>query len=147
MSDARKEYADIIDLEHHVSKRRQPMPRLARAAQFSPFAALTGYDDLVAESARFTEDRINLTEEEKEALNIVLTWLLSRPAPEEATFTFFVPDKAKAGGSYETITGRIRKHDPIARTITLDSGRIIPVTDLCEITCAAYERHQQGPSS
>lgn len=140
MKDARIEYADIIDREHHVSKWHQPMPRIARAAQFSPFAALTGYDDLVAESARFTEDRIILSEDEKTSLNSVLAWLLGQSSPTEASFTFFVPDKTKSGGAYETVTGTIRKHDPLKQVLTLNSGRTIPVENLCEITCPAYER-------
>ena len=147
MTDAGKEYADIIDREHHVSKRRQPMPRTARAAQFSPFAALTGYDDLVAESARITDARVQLTEEEKVAINDVLTWMTSRPSAvgnadtsAEATFTFFVPDKMKSGGSYETVTGRIKKHDAIKGTILLEGGDLIPIEDICEVSCPEYER-------
>ena len=143
MTDARKEYADIIDREHHVSKYRQPMPRIARAAQFSPFAALTGYDDLVAESARLTDARIQLTEEEKVAVNDVLTWMTANPA-SEATFTFFVPDKMKSGGSYETVTGRIKKHDALRRTILLESGEVIPIEDICEVSCPEYERQRNG---
>ena len=139
MNDARKEYADIIDREHHVSKHHQPMPRIARAAQFSPFAALTGYDDLVAESARITDARIQLTEEEKVAVNDVLTWMTTNPV-SEAAFTYFVPDKMKSGGSYETVTGRIKKHDALRRTILLESGEVIPIDDICEVSCPEYER-------
>ena len=147
MNDARKEYADIIDREHHVSKHRQPMPRIARAAQFSPFAALTGYDDLVAESARLTDARIQLTEEEKVAVNDVLTWMTAQSGPagsgafsSEAAFTYFVPDKTKSGGSYETVTGRIKKHDALRHTILLESGEVIPIEDICEVSCPEYER-------
>ena len=140
MKDTRTEYADIIDREHHVSKWHQPMPRIARAAQFSPFAALTGYDDLVAESARFTEDRVILSEDEKAALNSVLAWLLGQSTPAEASFTFFVPDRAKSGGSYETVTGTIRKHDPLKQILTLNCEKTILIENLCEINCPAYER-------
>ena len=143
MTDARKDYADIIDREHHVSKHRQPMPRIARAAQFSPFAALTGYDDLVAESARLTDARIQLTEEEKVAVNDVLTWMTANPA-SEAAFTYFVPDKMKSGGSYETVTGRIKKHDALRRMILLESGEVIPIEDICEVSCPEYERQRNG---
>ena len=143
MTDARKEYADIIDREHHVSKHRQPMPRIARAAQFSPFAALTGYDDLVAESARLTDARIQLTEEEKVAVNDVLTWMTANPTTE-AAFTYFVPDKMKSGGSYETVTGRIKKHDALRRMILLESGEVIPIEDICEVSCPEYERQRNG---
>lgn len=161
MTDARKDYADIIDREHHVSKHRQPMPRIARAAQFSPFAALTGYDDLVAESARLTDARIQLTEEEKVAVNDVLTWMTARSTSTgnggfsagiagtsaEATFTFFVPDKIKSGGSYETVTGRIKKHDAIKGTILLEGGEVIPIEDICEVSCPEYERQRNGSSA
>ena len=146
MNDARKEYADIIDREHHVSKHRQPMPRIARAAQFSPFAALTGYDDLVAESARLTDARIQLTEEEKVAVNDVLTWMTANPA-SEAAFTYFVPDKMKSGGSYGTVTGRIKKHDAIKGTILLEGGEVIPIEDICEVSCPEYERQRNGSSA
>ena len=146
MTDARKDYADIIDREHHVSKHRQPMPRIARAAQFSPFAALTGYDDLVAESARLTDARIQLTEEEKVAVNDVLTWMTANPV-SEAAFTYFVPDKMKSGGSYETVTGRIKKHDAIKGTILLEGGEVIPIEDICEVSCPEYERQRNGSSA
>ena len=154
MNDARKEYADIIDREHHVSKHRQPMPKIARAAQFSPFAALTGYDDLVAESARLTDARIQLTEEEKVAVNDVLTWMTAQSGPAgsgafsaEAAFTYFVPDKTKSGGSYETVTGRIKKHDAIKGTILLEGGEVIPIEDICEVSCPEYERQRNGSSA
>ncbi|MBO4628279.1 MAG: hypothetical protein J5645_09920 [Lachnospiraceae bacterium] len=143
MKDARKEYADIIDREHHVSRHRRPMPRSARAAQFSPFAALTGYDDLVAESARLTDARIQLTEEQKVSVNEVLTWIMKQPTPAEATFTYFVPDRAKAGGSYETVSGTIKKHDALAHTLLLSDGRTIPIENLCEVNCAEYDRNPE----
>ena len=75
MSDGRTKYRDIIDHEHHVSQKRPQMSQLNRAAQFSPFAALTGYDSLVAESARVTDTRKDLTEDEIEALNAKLNLL------------------------------------------------------------------------
>lgn len=133
MSNAREQYGDIIDLEHPVSKRHTPMPRLSRAAQFSPFAALVGYDDLVAESARLTDSAIDITEDVRTDLDSRLAALLRETPPRRATFTFFVPDAKKAGGSYETVTGFIRKHDPVAQTITLDDRRVIQVKDIVEI--------------
>lgn len=81
MSDARKEYADIIDREHHVSKKRQQMARLNRAAQFAPFAALTGYDDLIRESERETDEQLDLDEDSKAALNEKLVWLFHQDNP------------------------------------------------------------------
>ena len=123
------------------------MPRLARAAQFSPFAALTGYDDLVSETARLTDEQVLLSEERKSSLNDVLSWLMSQPSPTEATFTYFVPDKTKAGGSYSNAAGRIKKFDASSRMIVLDTGVSIPIENLCGIECPAYEREQQSFSN
>lgn len=135
MKSAREEYADIIDREHHVSKWHKPMPRLTRAAQFSPFAALVGYDDLVAESARLTDDLIDVSDDSRSALDLRLAWLLGQNPAPQATFSVFVPDTKKAGGSYETITGFIKKHDPVAQTIQLTDKHIIRIADIVEITC------------
>ena len=76
MRDARDEYADMINRDHHVSKKRPQMSRINRAAQFSPFAALTGYDDLVQEAARFTNQKQDLDAEEKDLLNQKIVFLL-----------------------------------------------------------------------
>ena len=116
------------------------MPRLSRAAQFSPFAALTGYDDLVSETARLTDEQVLLSEESKASLNDALTWLVSQSSPVEATFTYFVPDKTKAGGSYSKATGRIKKYDASSRILTLETGDVMPIEHLCRIECPAYER-------
>jgi len=98
-------------------------------------AALVGYDDLVAESARLTDDLIDVSDDSRSALDLRLAWLLGpNPAPQ-ATFSVFVPDTKKAGGSYETITGLIKKHDPVAQTIQLTDKRIIRIADIVEITC------------
>ena len=139
MSDARKEYADIIDREHHVSKKRQPMARLNRAAQFAPFAALTGYDDLIRESERETDEQLDLDEDSKAALNEKLIWLFHQEIPPEAAFTYFVPDSKKAGGEYITVTGKISKYDEFSQSITLEGGKVLFIEDINKIECDAFD--------
>ena len=93
-------YEDIINLPHHVSSKRPQMPMLDRAAQFSPFAALTGYDDAIHETARLTNNKVDLSEEEKETLDRkqqILSEKLSNHPP--LTITYFVPDAKKSGGA------------------------------------------------
>ena len=103
-------YEDIVDLPHHVSRTHPPMDLARRAAQFAPFAALTGYEEAVEETARFTEEEIQADEGRKEEWNRQL--LLAVKKGEPLTITFFVPDEKKAGGKYEQVTGRIRKLEP-----------------------------------
>ena len=138
MKDTGKEYADIIDRPHHVSKKRAPMSLLARAAQFSPFAALTGYDDLIAESARWTQTQAELDESEKERLDRILRFLFQTGA--EADITWFVPDGRKQGGAYRTARGTIARYDGLKRSITLSEGQTIPVDDISSIASDAFER-------
>lgn len=138
MPDARIEYADIIDRAHPVSAKHPPMSRLNRAAQFAPFAALTGYDDLIRESERETDARTELDESGLEALDRKLVWLLRQADPPEASFTFFVPDGKKAGGAYETAAGRPVRYDPLSRSVTLDSGETLFIDDVREIECDAF---------
>lgn len=137
MDDARIEYADIIDRAHPVSAKHPPMSRLNRAAQFAPFAALTGYDDLIRESERETDACTELDESSIETLNRTLVWLLRQADPPEASFTFFVPDGKKAGGAYETVSGRLLRYDPLSRSVTLDSGETLFIDDIREIACDA----------
>ena len=138
MKDAGKEYADIIDRPHHVSKKRAPMSMLARAAQFSPFAALTGYDELIAESARWTQTQAELDESEKERLNRILRFLFHTGAG--ADITWFVPDGRKQGGAYRTVQGTIVRYDGLKRSITLSEGQTISIDDISDISSDAFER-------
>ena len=119
--DPRKVYADIIDLPHWQSSTREHMSLYDRAAQFSPFAALTGYDDMVNEEARIVDEKIELDEEAIAALDqkfgIIAEQIEKKPP---ATITYFVPDPVKSGGKYETITERIRKIDSIEQKIILE---------------------------
>ena len=138
MPDSRIVYQDIFDHEHHVSAKHPQMPRLSRAAQFAPFAALTGYDDLIRESARETEALHSLDESEIEIINDTLVFLLRQEEAPEASFTCFVPDAKKAGGRYVTVTGRVSRYDAYENSITLESGDVIFVEDITQIECRAY---------
>lgn len=109
-----------------------------RAAQFSPFAALTGYEDAVKETARLTDARAELTEEEKSALDAKLR-LLAGPANGEVSLTCFQPDGRKAGGAYFTVTSAVKKIDSFAREVVLADGRRIPVDDIVDVQFEASE--------
>ena len=138
MHDARTEYADIIDRARPVSEKHPPMPRLNRAAQFSPFAALTGYDDLIRESERETDVRSELDDNRIEELNQKLTWLFRQDDPPEASFTYFIPDSRKAGGAYATVSGKVLRYDNLARSITLSGGETLLIDEIREIECFAF---------
>lgn len=126
-------YDDIINMPHHVSSKRQRMSMIDRAAQFSPFAALTGYDAAVKETARLTDKRIELDEYEKAALDEKLRIALEYPK-EEITITYFKPDARKDGGAYINSTGKLKKIDDYERVVVLVNGLKIPIEDIMEIT-------------
>ena len=127
-------YDDIIDLPHHVSKTRPQMSMHGRAAQFSPFAALTGYDDTVKETARLTDRKLELTEEEINDLNLKVQILKEYADTQPFIFVeYFMPDKKKSGGSYVTITGNFRRIDEYAGTLILTSGEEIHLSDIYSI--------------
>ena len=140
MSEAREKYGDIIDREHQVSQKHPRMSRINRAAQFAPFAALTGYDDLIRESSRFTNEQTALDDAKKEQLDSRLRFLLMQQTPPKADFTYFVPDGKKAGGEYVTVTGRVIGYSQSARCITLDSGQVIFTDDIAEIESDVFNR-------
>ena len=107
---AMSKYDEIMDLPHHVSKTRPQMPMSYRAAQFAPFAALTGYDDAVKETGRLTDDKIELEESSLNELNAKIQLLRENLADgPEITFTYFKPDERKAGGAYLSTTGTVKK--------------------------------------
>lgn len=127
-------YEDIINLPHHISKKHRPMPREARAAQFAPFAALTGYESDVNEAARYTDKRRELGEYETERLNRRINEIRDGSHGDaEVIITYFKPDEKKAGGEYLNIGGRVKKIDDYCRTLTLTSGAAIPLDDISEI--------------
>ena len=129
-------YDDIINLPHPTSERHPRMPMAARAAQFSPFAALTGYEDAVHETARLTSSRAELTEEEKSILDAKLQRMLPGT---KAAFTFFRPDGKKEGGAYLTVSGIVKRIDSCAREVVLTNGQRIFVDDILQIHCEASE--------
>lgn len=124
-------YDDIIDLPHHVSATRPRMPMIDRAAQFMPFRALTGYEDAVHETSRLTDERVELTEDEKALLDTKLQRLADRlDSHPQVTLTWFQPDKRKAGGAYVTTTGRLKKIDDFEGVLLLASGERIAIKDI-----------------
>ena len=136
-------YDDILRLPHHVSASRKPMAMTARAAQFAPFAALSGYDAEVQEAGRLTDRPIEPDEYEKEAMNARLQ-LLARHFREEwvVSLVFFQPDERKAGGAYVTRTGTVKKLYETERLLTLTDGTVIPLDDLIALDgeeFAAYD--------
>ena len=129
-----QQYNDIIDLPHHISTTRPRMSMLDRAAQFSPFAALTGYDAAIKETGRLTGQRIELTEECRAVLDrkqqVLLENLTEHP---EVSVTYFVPDERKSGGTYVTVAGRVKKVDEYQRLLLLTDGTRIPLTEVLEL--------------
>ena len=124
-------YDDIIDHPHYRSVKRPHMSTTDRAAQFSPFAALTGYDDAVEEAARLTSGRIELDESEKEVINERLSFIRdSLPDSPPVDITYYVQDERKSGGAYITATGRVQRIDPVTRAVRMDDGHIIPIDDI-----------------
>ena len=129
-----KDYEDIINLPHHISPTRQQMPMSDRAAQFSPFAALTGYDAAIKETGRLTDTKIELDDEELHNLNLKFQLLVEflEDAPEVA-ITYFKADERKAGGAYLEATGIVKKLDDFKRRITMQNGTKIPMDDVLSI--------------
>lgn len=132
-TDKRRGYEDIIDLPHHISATRRHMAPIDRAAQFSSFAALSGHDAVIRETARVTCARKELDENEQEILNRKLQQALRQDEPPMLTITYFVPDKRKPGGAYVQITGKIRRVDEIARTVILTDKTTIPLDEIAAI--------------
>ena len=124
-------YDDIINLPHPNSAKHPRMSMIDRAAQFSPFAALTGHGAAIEETARLTDRRIELTEEEKTVLDEKLRLLLETGG--EGMITYFLPDERKDGGAYVTKLGTIKKIDPLEGRVILTDRTAIPIKDILEI--------------
>lgn len=127
-------YNDILNLPHYVSAARSHMPRRDRAAQFSPFAALNGYEEAVRETARLTQQRIELDESEKARLNEILQ-MVNRDLPKHPTvkITYFEPDGRKEGGTYQTKKGTVKKIDAHQHLVVMEDGVIVPIDEVVEI--------------
>ena len=132
-------YDDIIHLPHHVSSRHPQMPMHDRAAQFSPFAALTGHDATVRETARLTDTRAELSEDEKAILDskqrILTDNLACHPV---VTVTYFVPDERKQGGAYLSVSGHLRDIDVQRRILMLSDGECIPFDSITDLDSSIF---------
>lgn len=130
----REIYTEIINMPHHQSETRTHMSRRDRAAQFAPFAALTGYEDAVEETARLTDGEIDLDENYLQELNGKMNKLRGKLKNyPKVKITYFVPDRLKDGGAYLTINGRIKKIDDNRREISMNDGTIIPLDSVIDI--------------
>lgn len=127
-------YDDIINLAHHVSSTRARMPVSDRAAQFSPFAALTGHDAAIKETARLTDECMELDESSKTILNEKLQIIMERIKEQpEITVTYFRPDEKKTGGAYINVTGYVKKIDEYQRVVVMMEGTRIPIEQIVEM--------------
>ena len=127
-------YNDIINLPHHVSATRPQMPMMERAAQFSPFAALTGYDAAIKETGRLTEEKIELDEENLKDLSMRFQMLIDHLKDEpEVSFTYFKPDERKTGGAYIEVSGVVKKVDYFERLILMKNGLKLPMDDILNV--------------
>ena len=128
------EYDDIINLPHHVSRKHPQMSIHDRAAQFAPFAALTGHGEAIAETARLTDRKIELDDYEKmkldEKLLILQEHIMEMP---EISVTYFCPDEKKEGGKYVTVTKTLRKINEMERTLLMEDGMQIRIEDILEV--------------
>ena len=124
-------YEDIINLPHHVSKKHPPMPLENRAAQFAPFAALTGYGDAIEETARVTEDKALISEDVENVLDLALN--SAEEKKTEITVEYFQKDERKSGGIYNVYTGRLKRVDRIRRLLIFEDGNVIEADDVAGI--------------
>lgn len=135
-----KSYDDIINLPHHVSATRPHMPAIDRAAQFSPFAALTGYNDAIKETARLTGERVELDEYMKDVLSVRLQIIADQLKEHpEIAITYFQPDEKKNGGSYVTVNSTVKKVDEYERVVVMTDGTRIPIDEIASIDGQIFE--------
>ena len=136
-------YNDIINLPHYVSKKRSQMSLEARSAQFSPFAALTGYDDAVKETSRLTNERKDIDDSLKvildSKLQIIKQQISLKP---KISFTYFVPDSKKNGGLYTTVVGCVKKIDEYNELIVLDNKIEIPILEIIKIEGEIFKNQE-----
>lgn len=137
-------YDDIINLPHPEPPTRPRMAMENRAAQFSPFAALTGYDDATREEARLVDIKQELSEDQIEMIDIRLA-AIGQHIKEEpnVSVTCFQPDTKKAGGRYVTVSGNVRKLDGAERVIAMMDGTKIPIGDVRHIEGRLFDAYEQ----
>ena len=129
-----EDYSDIINLPHHVSRNHPQMPMEARAAQFAPFAALTGYDTVIHETARQTDKQVELEEYDNERLNRIFSELMdSLEEHPMVTVSYFKSDEHKAGGAYVTVTGQLKKIDTYEQLMVMEDGTAIPIGNIMDL--------------
>ena len=127
-------YDDIIDLPYPTSQNHPRMSLYDRAAQFSPFAALTGHHAAIAETGRLTDRRIELDESEITRVDAALQHLQKLlPGRPTVSITYFVPDERKSGGSYQTVTGEVKRIDTVAGMIQMTDRSEIPIEDVFSV--------------
>ena len=125
-------YDDIINLKRPISKKHKPMSLYNRAAQFAPFAALTGYDNVIDETGRLTDEMLLLDEYQKSDINNQLLYLIENK-DVVASYTYFIKDKYKKGGSYITVVGNIKKVDLDNHKIVLEDKTVVNIEDIVAI--------------
>ena len=136
----RHRYDDMLHLPHHVSKKHPRMSEISRAAQFSPFAALTGHGDAIRETARLTDSFVELDDSRKALLDERLQLIRENLArQQEIRVTYFQPDHRKSGGAYKTIYGSVKKIDSYHRQIHFTDGTVLPVEYLYSIEGELFE--------
>ena len=132
-------YEDIINLPHPVSKNHPQMSLRDRAAQFAPFAALTGHDAAIKEAVRLTDERLELSEEVIAQLNEKINIIRNNIGIEQnVSITYFVPDAKKAGGSYVMCSGIVKKVDEYEHTIIMTDQAVIPIEQISDIKCEEW---------
>ena len=136
-------YDDIINLPHHVSKKHPQISLYARSAQFAPFAALTGYEDAIKETSRETSEKIDIDDELKSILDSKLQIIMEQKKNKpEISFTYFIPDSKKDGGSYITVTGIVKKIDLYDQHIYLANNTEIPINDIINISGEIFKMYE-----
>ena len=129
-----EKYKDIINLPHHVSQNHKPMDKINRAAQFAPFAALVGYEEAIKEKGRIVDKKIILTNEEKEKISNILSYInLNIKNEIKVSITYFIKDKVKDGGSYNIKEGIIRRIDEVNKEVIFKDKTKIKINDIYEI--------------
>ena len=140
----KNKYSDILYLPHHVSATHPQMPMSDRAAQFSPFAALSGFGSAVTEAGRLVDGRVELSVDVREALDMRLAILrdCAGLAPK-CYFTYFVADEKKEGGAYLTCRGVVKKVDEVARLVILKDDTKLPIDDIVDISGDVFSKVEQ----